>query len=214
MNIRSQRQTRTRAYRQTARAETAQVTREKILSAFERCFHTHWFDEVTLEEVARNAGVTVRTVIRRFGSKNGLLSALIETMTPAVAAQRTPAAGNAEDLVDRTLLVYERIGDGVIINLAQEGRVPELRPLIEIGRREHRRINRETFATSLEALGPAKSQRLLDLLVIATDIYTWKLLRRDMGRSVGQTRRTMLAMIYAALRQSRTSERTRGARDL
>jgi hypothetical protein len=35
--------------------------------------------------------------------------------------------------------------------------------------------------------------------VIATDVYTWKLLRRDMGRSVKETRGTVLALIQAAL---------------
>jgi hypothetical protein len=35
--------------------------------------------------------------------------------------------------------------------------------------------------------------------VIATDVYTWKLLRRDMGRSAQQTRLVMRALVAAAL---------------
>lgn len=189
----------TRTYRQVGRAENAEATGRRILAAFEQCFHNRWFDKVTLAEVAELAGVTVRTIIRRYGTKSGLLAALIDQMVPEMRIRRTSAPGNAGDLVDRMLSVYEQIGDGVIRNLAQESRAPELQPLIDSGRREHRRITAETFAKALEVLGAAEARRVLDLLVIATDVYTWKLLRRDMGRSVKETRGTVLALIQAAL---------------
>jgi hypothetical protein len=35
------------------------------------------------------------------------------------------------------------------------------------------------FAPALGAHPPAGRDALLDLLVVATDVYTWKLLRRD-----------------------------------
>jgi AcrR family transcriptional regulator len=199
MKVKTTKRSPRREYRQVARARRAETTGHRIVSAFEQCFHSQWFDEVTLEEVAQHAGVTVRTVIRRFGGKNGLLAALIETMVPEMSARRTPAAGSAGDLVDRTLAVYEQIGDGVIRNLAQESRVPELKTLIDIGRREHRRITEEAFAEWLQPLKPTTAARVVDALVIATDVYTWKLLRRDMGRSLEETGAVMLGMIQAAL---------------
>jgi len=52
---------------------------------------------------------------------------------------------HADGLLDRTLSIYEAIGDGVIRTLAQESRIPDLQPLLDTGRREHRRITRETF---------------------------------------------------------------------
>jgi AcrR family transcriptional regulator len=188
-----------RHYRQVGRAENAEATGHRILRAFETCFHSHWFDEITLAEVADAAGVTVRTVIRRYGSKNGLLAALIDQLVPEMRERRTPAPGSGPDLVDRTLAVYEQIGDGVIRNLSQEPRTPELQPLIELGRREHRRIAAETFAFALKPLDAPQARHVLDLLVIATDVYTWKLLRRDMGRSVKESREAMFALIQAAL---------------
>ena len=138
---------------------------------------------------------------RRTGQRLGsqLLAALIDQMVPEVRTRRTPAPGNRGDLVDRTLAVYEQIGDGVIRTLSQESRIPELQPLIDIGRREQRRITAETFAEALKPLNAPQARRTLDLLVISTDVYTWKLLRRDMRRSVKDTRESMLDLIQAAL---------------
>ena len=44
----------------------------------------------------------------------------------------------------------------------------------------------------------AKRRRsLIDELVCTCDVYTWKLLRRDLGRSRRQTEATILAMVTA-----------------
>src|SRR5262249_14876929 len=139
---------------------------------------------------------------RRFGGKDGLLAAFMEQVAPQVREQRTVPAGDVEGAVDRVLAVYEDIGDSVIRHLAQEPLHPELRPLLEMGRAEHRDITAATFAKWLDPLGPNEKRRLLDALVIATDIYVWKLLRRDMGRTVPETRLVMLGMINGVLARS------------
>ena len=36
-------------------------------------------------------------------------------------------------------------------------------------------------------------------MVVATDVYTWKLLRRDMGRGVAATRAAITGMIRSAI---------------
>ena len=191
-----------RSYRQVARAHNAEETGRRILEAFEQCFRNHWFDEITLERVAKRARVTVRTVIRRFGNKSGLLGALVESMVPELRARRATPPGDVAEAVERILAIYEEIGDGVIRNLAQEARIPELQPLIEIGRKEHRAVTSRTYAAWLSRLDAARARRVLDALVIATDVYTWKLLRRDMGRSVAETRTAVLALIEAILRST------------
>jgi hypothetical protein len=62
--------------------------------------------------------------------------------------------------------------------------VPALQPLIDHGRAIHRSVTAEQFAPWLERLAGKAQRDLLDALVVVTDIYVWKLLRRDMGRSV------------------------------
>ncbi|HWO84541.1 MAG TPA: hypothetical protein VNM38_12250, partial [Solirubrobacterales bacterium] len=53
-----------RPYRMKARAEAAEATRRKILEAVEVAFEELFYDEITLTEVARRAGVSVQTVLR------------------------------------------------------------------------------------------------------------------------------------------------------
>jgi len=47
------------------------------------------------------------------------------------------------------------------------------------------------FAEPLSKLDAPGRANALDALVVAMDVYTWKLLRRDMGRSAAGTGRTM-----------------------
>ncbi|HEY7850198.1 MAG TPA: helix-turn-helix domain-containing protein, partial [Ktedonobacterales bacterium] len=65
--------TRTRRYRMTSRATAAAETAQRILRATTDLYMERWLEDLTLEEVAARAGVTVQTVLRRFGSKTGLV---------------------------------------------------------------------------------------------------------------------------------------------
>lgn len=203
----------TRPYRQAARAEAAEETARRIIDALGECVQDRWFGEVTLEEVAERAQVTVRTIIRRFGGKDGLLAAFMKQVAVEVRQERTAPPGDVDDAVNRVLALYEKLGDGVIRNLAQEPLHPELNPLIEMGRTEHRNITDETFAKWLDPLDATDKRRLLDALVIATDVYTWKLLRRDMQRSLPETRAVMLRLVHGALAGTAASaSRAKGRR--
>ena len=55
------------------------------------------------------------------------------------------------------------------------------RARMDTGRRLHREQISELFAPQLAERPAAEREALLDLLVVATDVYTWKLLRRDRG---------------------------------
>ena len=65
-----------RRYVQAARAEAAADTARRILEAFLARLMTQWFDQITLDRVADDAGVTVQTVVRRFGGKDGVVGEL------------------------------------------------------------------------------------------------------------------------------------------
>src|SRR6185369_16296693 len=106
--------TATRGYHQTARAESAEATGRHIVDAFVDRLMNHWFDEITLDIVAEDAGVTVQTVVRRFGSKEGLLSSAAEVIGTQVSAQRSAPPGDVDKLVDHLLGDYEKTGDAVI----------------------------------------------------------------------------------------------------
>jgi AcrR family transcriptional regulator len=192
-------QTPPRPYRQLARAESAEATARRIIEAFLARMLTQWFDEITLEGVAADAGVTVQTVVRRFGGKEGLLGSAVKIFAVQVNQRRASPPGDLEAATANLVADYEQTGDAVMRLLALEPRHPALKEVLNFGRAEHRRWVGEAFSVPLSGLGAGQRQRAIDLLVIATDIYTWKLARRDMGRSVEATAGLLNQLIRAVL---------------
>jgi AcrR family transcriptional regulator len=169
-----------RAYRQSARADAAAATHRRIVNAFIGFMQERWLDEITLEEVARAAEVTAQTVIRRFGGKAGLIEAASLQLGEEIRLQRAVRPGSVERAVAVLMGDYERTGDLLIRLLAEEPRHPMLTPLLDGGRAGHRAWVAEVMAPWLDPLPPEVRERRLSALVVATDVYAWKLLRHDM----------------------------------
>lgn len=83
--------------------------------------------------------------------------------------------------------------------LMQEERIPALKRVNDRGRAFHREWIEQSFAPQLDGLTPAARRQRVDALVAATDLYTWKLVRRDMGRSPQHARAIMRQLINGAL---------------
>ncbi len=181
-----------RPYRQTARAAAAAATRERILEVATEHFLARYYDDVTLAAIAKEAAVSQQTVINHYGSKEGLLEAAAEQLDP----EHSRKTGHA-DPVANVVEDYEPFGDAVIRMLALEERVPALVPFLERGRAGHRSWVAGAFADQLPGPADPAYEQALNLHVTATDIYTWKLLRRDMGLSLQQTVDHMRALVAA-----------------
>jgi AcrR family transcriptional regulator len=181
-----------RPYRQTARAQAAAATRERILDVATEHFLQRYYDEVTLAAIAKEAGVSQQTVLNHFGSKEGLLEAAVERLDP----ERLRRA-HADDPVAGVVGDYEPGGDATIRMIALEERVPALAPFLARGRAGHRAWVERAFAEQLPPEGDPARDQAVALHVLATDIYTWKLLRRDMGLSREATEDAMRAMVAA-----------------
>ena len=68
--------------------------------------------QLSLDDIATRAGVTVQTVIRRFGGKDGVIAAAVERETAKVAATRDPALVTSPVEAIRQLVDhYEAMGD-------------------------------------------------------------------------------------------------------
>jgi AcrR family transcriptional regulator len=191
--------TRPRRYTQSARADAAAATARRIVDAFLARLMTQWYDEITLDRIAEDSGVTVQTVIRRFGSKDGLLAEAVKTLGAQINARRGMPAGDLGRLVGNLMEDYEATGDGVIRLLALEPRHPALQAVLDYGRQLHRVWVAAVFAEPLQNLDAAARRRAVDALVIVTDVYAWKLLRRDMGRSPAAAAATMRGLIQATI---------------
>jgi AcrR family transcriptional regulator len=189
-----------RPYRMVARAESAAATGERILDAAVEVFWELPREQITLDEVARRAGVTVQTVIRRFGGGDGLFAAAAEREAERVRRQRAQApvgdtAGAVRVLVDH----YESLGDRVLKLLAEEERVPGLREVADRGRVLHREWCARVFAPALESRVGVERRRRLAQLVAICDVYSWKLLRRDAGLSRRQTELALVELLEPLL---------------
>ena len=172
-----------------ARAEAAAQTHQRILAAARELAIERFLDDITLDDVAERAGVTTRTVIRRFGGRDGLVKAVIDTGNADVQVRRdeTPA-GDVEDAIEAVFDEYERYGDALVMMLAQESRHPDLLgPLADDGREVHWRWIDRVFAP--------RDRRHAAQLIAATDVYVWKLLRRDLGLSRAQAKAAMTEMV-------------------
>ena len=178
----------TRSYTQKRRAKTTEATGERIADSFLNRLLKHWYDEITLKEVAADAGVTVQTLVRRFGGKGGLLKEAVAKLAGEINDQRVTSYEDPVVLVESLLDDYERTGDAVLRLLALEHRHEDLADLLDFGRSQHREWVVRTFPGPLD-------REALDILVVATDVYTWKLLRRDMRRGLDDYKLTVTGLI-------------------
>ena len=178
----------TRPYRMQARAAAAEATAERILDAAIATFWEKPTDQISLDEVAARAGVSVQTVIRRFGGKDGLMAAAGDRAAEGIARRRDEArTGDVPGAVRVLVDHYEEMGERVLKMLAEEPRLPGLRPIADRGRKLHREWCARVFAPALAGRRGTARERRLAQLVAVCDVQTWKLLRHDSRLSRRQT---------------------------
>jgi AcrR family transcriptional regulator len=189
----------TRRYVMRARADAAEQTRLRILRAAVDLSMEKLSLEIVLSDVAERAGVSVQTVLRHFGSRDGLFDAAAAFARAEVVEQRAAPAGDVDACVRVLLDHYERHGELTLRMLAQELWDERVRRIVEQGRQLHRQWVLEVFAPQLGERPPDAREALTDLLVVATDVYTWALLHRDRGLDRARTEHRIGSMIAALL---------------
>jgi AcrR family transcriptional regulator len=197
--------TKKRAYVMTARSAKADATRQRICESVMTLYRERSMDSFTLDDVAARAGTTVQTVLRAFKSKDNLVIEALDRFTkrdsPFVADRPggfapTPP-GDVAAAVAAIVDVYETVGDLAMRNLSNLERNPALKAVTDLGRHNHLTWVKSVFAPQLKARGGAERTRLFNCLVVATDLYTWKILRRDQGLSRSATEAVVRQIITA-----------------
>src|SRR6266702_4728477 len=170
-----------RPYRMRARAEAAEKRTARILDAAVQLWRERWYDEITLEDLVARSGVSASTILRRFGSKEEILAAVIAADPLGVVRGRDRiAVGDV---------------DAAVRDLALEERIPAIGQAVRRGRALHRDFCARVFSAWLpRRRGPAYDRRLAQFIV-ATDVYTWKLLRRDHGLGRAEAARAMRELL-------------------
>jgi AcrR family transcriptional regulator len=200
------REERQRSYKQVARAEAQERTRETLLQAAAEEVERDGWKRASLESVAERAGVTKQTALRHFGSKEGLLDAVLRRTSSIVVKERNQAPiGDIPGAVANLMRHYERYGeivtrllpyrDAVVRVLGEEHRNSLARRAVDRGHEVHREWVLRTFEPQLAELDARTRERRLAQLVAVCDVYMWKILRRDLGLDLARVEAAVVELI-------------------
>lgn len=193
-------QPRPRTYRMSARADAATATHRAILEAAIRQFGARPWEEVSLADIAGEAGVTVQTVLRRFGSKEGLTQGAVALGVEEVRRARWHSPpGDLPAALHGLVVHYEQWGDRSLRFLSQEDRISAMRQVTDAGRALHHGWVEHVFAPWLSRARVPARKRLRATLIAATDVFTWKILRRDLGFDPRAAELTIRELVEAIL---------------
>jgi AcrR family transcriptional regulator len=188
-----------RGYVKVARAEAEEQTRTALIDAADEAFLSAPWEQTSLEMIAGAAGVTKPTLLRHFGSKQGLLEQVLGRAIEEVEEQRLSVpTDDIAGAVDNLLEHYEMRGGRAMrsSNLELNG------ALADIGRRArqfHYDWVELAFGTWLRTAGAAERRRLRAALIAICDVQTWWILSHDLGLSRAEVRDTLILTIKRLL---------------
>jgi len=184
--------TATRPYRQRRRAAAAEATTERILEAANELFEERPWEQITFAAVAERAEVGTQTIIRRFGTKDGLARAVTAWIGPQIDAIRDVPVGAPPAEIAAALAVhYERWGESADRMLRQQDVSPALAEAAAGGRAAHRAWIERAF--------PEASPDTIGRLIGICGVELWLVLRRDGGLSAAAARSAVADLIAATL---------------
>ena len=186
-----------RRYDMTKRTNSAEKTRERIVKSTENLLTTRPLAGVTLPAIAKGAKVTVQTVMRQMGSRDGCLSAVFNIVSERINSQRGHTKPGDVNSAVSTLIDHYESESALMLNLLEQANKGETfaKSATESGRNYHRNWVEHCFGP---LVGDAQQEKI-DALVAATDIYIYKLLRLDMGRSIKATKAVINRLIRGTL---------------
>ena len=186
----------TRSYDMTLRGRRAARTTEEIISATEELLAEGPVEGVTLDAIARAAGISVQTVLRHMGSRKGCFEAVGERLLERVEGQRGRSVpGDVRGALADLLAHYESEGRLVLNLLAAERSDDLARSAVDSGRAYHRDWVLRCFGDRIDP----DDRESVDAIVAATDLYVWKLLRLDLGRDVESVKGVMHRLVHSVL---------------
>ncbi|MBI3929398.1 MAG: TetR/AcrR family transcriptional regulator [Armatimonadetes bacterium] len=189
-----------RSYHQARRAQSTRRTREHLIEAAVELFSKQLFEATSLNEIAAAAGTTPQTLLRHFGSKEGLFQSALQASTEQVRREREAApVGDIPGAVANLAEHYRQWGERVLRLLAREDASAQVRRVTDTGRTLHAEWVERTFGPQLDRhRGNLRSQKL-DGLIALTDVYVWKVLCLDRKRTTGEYASLLEGLIRAVV---------------
>lgn len=189
-----------RRYRQQLRARALEDRRQAAADAAIALWLKGGLDAITLQAVANHAGLSLKSVVRYFGNKDGLLRACMEVAVGREEGEREVPVGDVGAVVEVLAQRYELIADRVVKNGDAELRYPAMRAWVDRARKSHREWLARAFAPWLPARGRVRSQRL-GALFWATEVRCWWTVRHALGfdrKAATGVLRTLLDALVAS----------------
>ena len=188
-----------RSYAKVVRAQAEERTRTALLDAADEAFLSGPWSRASLDGIAGAAGVTKQTLLRHFGSKEGLLEQAIRRGRETVLEQRFSApTDDIHGAVDNLLDHYEMVGGKAMrsSNFETEGTLAELG---RAARELHYAWVDHAFGTWLSAASPRERGRLRSALIAICDVQVWWILSHDLELVRSEVRATLILTISRLL---------------
>lgn len=189
-----------RPYRQTARAERQDRTRDALLDAADTAFFLGQWEQISLTEMAAAASVTKQTLLRHFGSKEGLLEQAAARGLQRVRDQRWSApTRDLPGAVDNLLDHYEEVGERAMKIPAGNGGGAAMAEIGRGARQLHYDWVEHAFGAWLnQRQGKARARDRAALIALC-DVHTWWLLSHDLALPRPEVRATLIRAIGSLL---------------
>lgn len=184
------------------RAEKAQNTANDIMKVLGDLWLKHSIHDITLDMVAEEAGVSVRTILRKYNSKEGLFEAALDKDVAGIQAIKDEAVpGDIYQAVDLLLKEYQFTGDAAIRTLALENELPIAGRILNVGRKMHTQWCERVFAEYLPSKKSKNYSTSVGAFYAATDVYNWKLLKHDLKFSNEEIREILINTLQGLIQQ-------------
>lgn len=189
-----------RQYKKVARAQAQEQTRDALLEAAIDEFYGDRWSKSSLDSIATKAGVTKQTLLRYFGSKDGLLlQALVKAGSQVFDQRWSTPVGDIGGAVDNVLDHYEAWGERSLrIGAWREGG-GVLAHFSQMARQVHYDWVEHAFAQWLEPLSGVERTRLRAMLIVLCDVQTWHLLSHDLKLDRAEVRAILVEQIEHAV---------------
>ena len=173
-----------RAYSSQLRAEQAQETRARILDATVKVMAAG-IASVSIPDVAREAGVSVPTVYRHFGTKQALLAAVYPHLAHRAGLGQISVPESVDEFREMVRNVFGRL-----FSLGDDARVAMTSPASEEARRiqmpSRYAMSRRFAATVMPTVAKADQDRLARVLVVLASSSAMRSWLDHLGSSVDE----------------------------